>query len=99
MMPRLVLAFFILLSGTLTVLAQSNPSPIANQSSAKRSYADPDELLIKAIKSGDLGAALQQLDGGASPDATDDHSPVLFFGRENESRRSGRGPARSRRKG
>jgi len=70
-MPRLILILFILLGGALIVPAQTNPSSGVGRA------ADDDELFIKAVKSGDLGAVTKLIDKGVSPETKDDGSPAL----------------------
>ena len=76
-MSRLILVLIILLSGALLVKAEPNQLPNANQSVEKAADDDNDELLIKAIKSGDIGQVKNLLDKGVSPEVKDDGSPAV----------------------
>ena len=76
-MSRLILVLIISLSGALIVKAQPNQLPNANQSVEKAADDNNDELLIKAIKSGNLGQVKNLLDKGVSPEVKDEGSPVI----------------------
>lgn len=78
-MRRLLLAFFILLCGALTASAQSNPTADTSPNQPVESTGDADQLLIKAIQSGDPGQVIKLLDAGANPNTTEeDESPLIL---------------------
>jgi ankyrin repeat protein len=67
---------------TAVTVAAQTPS-IVDASSIHRDAAEPDkaaeEALIESIKQNDVGRLRQLLDGGVSPNATDDGTPLIVL--------------------